>query len=256
MLPGKAVLVGGLFWTVVATAIAGTAPAEMPEVVVHGTIRQIVRQRDVTPKVDLAEVLRTPHAFGLGSLSDLRGEITIADGTAWLSYPPASPGDAAKVVASSDSAERAGFLVAAHVDPGRWRDVKLSAPITSDNLESVLVRLAAKTGLGGVDLPFRIDGHFTTLTLAIIDGRRVPPGPSSGQALKKANYVQTETDVDATLVGFLAAKPDERFTHPGKRIHVHAIVEGRRMTGHAQAFRAPAGVRVWLPAGGAEAAGR
>ena len=54
---------------------------------VYGTIGQVVRQRDVTAKVELAEVLRTPHAFGLGSLSELRGEITIVDGIAWLSYP-------------------------------------------------------------------------------------------------------------------------------------------------------------------------
>jgi hypothetical protein len=33
--------------------------------------------------------------------------------------------------------------------------------------------------------------------------------------LKKANDLQTEADVPATLIGFLAAKPDERFTHPG-----------------------------------------
>jgi len=240
---------------VVAFAAAYAVAGGLPQVTVYGTIGQVVRQRDVTAKVELAEVMRTPHTFGLGSLSDLRGEITILDGTAWLSYPPdppdprSGPGAPAQVVASPDISERAGFLVAAHVDPDRWREVKLSAPITSDNLESVLVKLAAETGIGGVDLPFRIEGRFSTLTLAIVDGRKLPEGPTSAEALKKANHVQTETDVNATFVGFLAAKPDERFTHPGKRIHVHAVVEARRMTGHAQAFKAPAGIRVWLPAG-------
>jgi len=255
MFSRRAILVVGLFGTIVATAFARTVTAGRPQVTVYGTIGQVVRQRDVAAKVELAEVLRTPHAFALGSLSDLRGEITIVDGTAWLSYPPdppdprSGPGAPAQVVASPDISERAGFLVAAHVDPERWREVKLSAPITSDNLESVLVKLTAETGIGGVDLPFRIEGRFATLTLATVDGRKLPEGPSSAEALKKANHVQTETDVNATLVGFLAAKPDERFTHPGKRIHVHAVVEARRMTGHAQAFKAPAGVRLWLPAG-------
>jgi len=252
MFSRRAILVVGLFGTIVATAFARTVTGGRPQVTVYGTIGQVVRQRDVAAKVELAEVLRTPHAFALGSLSDLRGEITIVDGTVWLSYPPpapSAPGGAPKVVVSSDSAERAGFLVAAHVDPSRWREVKLSAPITSDNLESMLVKLAAENGLGGADLPFRIEGRLSTLTLAIIDGRRVPPGPSSAEVLQKANYLQTEADVPATLIGFLAAKPDERFTHPGQRIHVHAVVEARRMTGHAQAFKAPAGVRLWLPAG-------
>lgn len=230
-------------------ALAVTVSGGLPPVTAHGTIRQLVSQRDAAPKVQLAEVLRTPHAWGLGSLSELRGEITIVDGTAWLSYPPAAPGAAPKVVVSSDSAERAGFLVTAPVDPGRWREVKMSMPISSDNLESVLVKLAAEVGLGGVDLPFRIEGQFSKLTLAITDGRKVPAGPASEAALKQANTLQTETDVPATLVGFLAAKPDERFTHAGARVHAHAVVDARRVTGHAQAFAAPAGVRLWLPAG-------
>jgi alpha-acetolactate decarboxylase len=234
---------------IVALALALPATGGQPPVTVYGTIGQLVGQHDVGPKVQLAEVLRTPHAFALGSLSDLRGEITIADGTAWLSYPPAAAGGAPRVVVSSDSPERAGFLVAAHVDPGRWREVKMSAPISSENVESILVKLVAQTGLGGVDLPFRIEGHFATLTIAITDGRKVPPGPTSEEALKKANTLQAETDVTATLVGFLAAKPDERFTHARTRLHVHAIIGARHMTGHAQAFTATAGAKLWLPAG-------
>ena len=188
-------MTAGVTPSIVALALAATVSGGLPPVTVHGSIGQLVRQRDTAPKVALAEVLRTPHTFGLGSLSDLRGEITIVDGTAWLSYPPAAP------------------------------------------------------GLGGVDLPFRIDGHFTTLTLAITDGRKVPPGQTSEEVLKKANSLQTEADVNATLVGFLAAKPDERFTHAGTRVHVHAVINGRRMTGHARAFKATAGVKLWLPAG-------
>ena len=234
---------------VVALALALPASGGQPPVTVYGSIGQLVGQHDTGPKVQLADVLRAPHAFALGSLSDLRGEITIADGVAWLSYPPVAAGGAPRVVVSSDSSERAGFLVAAHVDPGRWREVKMAAPISSDNLESILVKLVAQTGLGGVDLPFRIEGQFTTLTLGITDGRKVPPGPTSEQALKKANHVQTEADVAATLIGFLAAKPDERFTHARTRLHVHAIVGARHMTGHAQAFTATAGARLWLPAG-------
>ena len=234
---------------IVALALALPVSGGQPPVTVYGTVGQLVGRHDAAAKVQLAEVLRTPHAFGLGSLSDLRGEITIADGTAWLSYPPAAPGGAPKVVGLTDSPERAGFLVTAHVDPSRWREVKMSAPISSDNLESILVKLVAQTGLGGVDLPFRIEGHFTALTIAITDGRKVPPGPTSEEALKRANHLQTEADVTATLIGFLAAKPDERFTHAGTRIHVHAIVSTLRMTGHAQAFTATAGAKLWLPAG-------
>ena len=180
-------------------------------------------------------MLREPHAQGLGSVSDLRGEITILDGEAWLSYPPVRDGDAPKVVASKDSREQAGFLVVTHMAPSRWRQVKTSTALSAEGLEAALRPLVAQSGLAGADLPFRIDGRFTSLTLAIVDGR-------------KANYLQTETAVDGTLVGFLAAKDDERFTHAGTRVHVHAVVPSRRATGHAQAFTLAPGATVWLPA--------
>jgi hypothetical protein len=232
-------------------AIAAVVGAP-PSVSTFGTIRQLVRERDATPKVVLADVLRRPHAHGLGSISGLRGEITIVDGTAWLSYPPAAAGGAPKVVASKDSREQAGFLVATHYAPAQWRRVTVGEALTADNLEAALGRLIAQYGLAGTDVPFRIDGRLSTLTLAIVDGRKLPPGASSPDAMKQANYLRTEAGVDATLVGFFAAASDERFTHPGTRVHVHAVVPSRRATGHARAFVVAPGATLWLPAHGAD----
>ena len=235
---------------VVATSVTVSAP---PPVTTFGTMRQLVRERDAAPKVVLADVLKQPHAHGLGSISGLRGEIAIVDGTAWLSYPPAAAGVAPKVVASNDSREQAGFLVATHVDPAQWRRIAVGEALSAENLEAVLGKLVAQHGLSATDIPFRIDGKFSTLTLAIVDGRKLPPGATSPEAMKQANHLQTETGVDATLVGFFAAKSDERFTHPGTRVHVHAVVPSRRATGHARAFSVAPGATLWLPAHGARA---
>ena len=233
--------------------LAATIATATPPLATYGTIGRLVRERDVASKVVLADVLREPHAHGLGSMSDLRGEITILDGEAWLSYPPVRDGDAPKVVAAKDSGEKAGFLVVTHVAPGRWRQVKTATALSAEGLEASLHALVAKSGLAGADIPFRIDGRFTSLTLAIVDGRKLPPGPDPSPdvekaQMKKANHLQTETSVDGTLVGFFAAKSDERFTHPGTRVHVHAVVASRRATGHAQAFTLAPGATVWLPA--------
>jgi alpha-acetolactate decarboxylase len=215
--------------------LAATIATATPPLATYGTIGRLLREGDAAPKVVLADVLREPHAHGLGSLSELRGEITILDGEAWLSYPPVRDGDAPKVVASKDSREQAGFLVVTHVTPARWRQMKTSTALSAEGLEAALHALVAKNGLAGADIPFRIDGRFTSLTLAIVDGR-------------KGNRLQTETSVDGTLVGFLAAKDDERFTHAGTRVHVHAVAPARRATGHAQAFTLAPGATVWLPA--------
>lgn len=231
----------------VASALTAAAVVAAPEITTFGSIRQLVRGRDTAPKVVLAEVLRQPHAHGLGSLAGLRGEITILDGTAWLSYPPAGPGAAPKVVASSDSREQAGFLVATHVAPAQWRRITLAEALSSDGLEAALRRLIEQKGLAGADVPFRIDGKFSTLTLAIVDPRKLPPGASSPAAMKQANYLETLAGVDGTLVGFFAAQADERFTHADTRVHAHAVVTSRRATGHARAFMIAPGASLWLP---------
>jgi hypothetical protein len=250
-------------WTV-----AAAAAGKLPTVTTFGTIRELVREGDMAPKVALADVLRRPHAHGLGSLSGLRGEITIVDGVAWLSYPPARTGDRPEVVVARDSGEQAGFLVAAHVDPTRWRKLEVSEPLSSEGLEAALRARIEQAGLGA-DVPFRIDGRFTSLTLAVIDGRRLaerpldgrrlaerpldgrklPPAARTPEALKQANALDRHGDVDATLVGFFAAAADERFTHAGSRVHVHGVVPSPPATGHAQAFTIAPGATLWLPAG-------
>jgi alpha-acetolactate decarboxylase len=236
--------------TLVVVAIAASvalALAPSPPVRTFGTIRQLVDLHDDASKVVLADVVSLPGTYGLGSLSQLRGEVTILDGVTWISYRPVLPGESPRVVSGPDIGEEAGFLVTANVAPERWRQVKIDVPFSSETLEPLLQKLVAANGLGGVDLPFRIDGRFETLTLAIIDGRKLPRGPLSPDQMNKANYLQTEKGVEATFVGFMAAQSDGRFTHPGTRVHVHAVVPSRRATGHAQTFAAAAGATLWLP---------
>ena len=218
-----------------------------PSIRTFGTLRELVEQHDAVAKVALGDVVSLPNTYGLGSLSQLRGEITILDGETWVSYRPVLAGDAPRVVSGADVGEEAGFLVTAHVAPERWRQSTIDVPFSSEDLEPVLQKLVAANGLGGVDLPFRIEGRFQTLTLAIIDGRKLPHGPVSPDQMKKASYLQTEKSVNATLVGFMAAQADGRFTQAGTRIHVHAVVPSRRATGHAETFAAASGATLWLP---------
>jgi alpha-acetolactate decarboxylase len=236
-------LLGGV---AIAASVA-LALAASPAIRTYGTIQQLVAEHDVVAKVALADVLSTPHAYGLGSLSHLRGEITILDGQVWVAYRPVLPGDGPRVISGEESLEEAGFLVATNIDPDHWRSSTIEVGFTSETLQSLMQQLAAKNGLSGTDVPFRIDGRFSTLTLAIVDGRKLPAGPLSPEQLQQANYLETETEAAGTLVGFMSPSADGRFTHAGMRIHVHAVVPSRRATGHAQTFKVAPGATLWLP---------
>lgn len=221
------------------------AEAESPQS--FGDVGRLIREHDVGTKVTLARVLQQPHAYGLGSLSNLRGEITIVDGEPWLAYPPKSPQQDVRVVTEGVTTEKAAFLVATHVDPDAWTRVVLPDGVSSKDLELTLVRAARVHGLQDRELVFRVMGRLEALTLSIVDGRRVPPGPGSEQTLKDANVIRTvEAGAEAELVGFYTPADESPFTHPGKHTHVHAVVEKERATGHAQDFALRGGAVLWL----------
>jgi alpha-acetolactate decarboxylase len=215
-----------------------------------GDVGRVVRDHDVSPKVALGTVLERPHAYGLGSLSELRGEITILDGVAWLAYPPEKRGGAVRVETKGAEAEQAAFLVATHVEPEGWRKVTLAGGVSSRDLEATLERIARDNSLDKRELTFRIEGKLETITLAIVDGRRIPAGPSSEKAFKKANLLLSEAGIDGTLVGFYSVAPRSPFTHPGAHAHVHAVIPARPATGHAQEFRMAPGAVLWLAVSG------
>jgi len=257
---GAVVGVIGVIACFVARAVAAPAdpgaggresvePPSLPEVETFGSVAQLVRDRDVSGKVDLASVTRVPHAYALGSLEDLRGEITIVDGTVWLSYPPARPGAAVRVETAAGASEAAAFLVATHADErADWTAIDLPDGLASREAAARLARWARERGLEGRPVPFRLDGAFSSLTLAIVDGRLLPAGPGTEESMKKAQSIETHARARGTLVGFCWFAPGgSTFTHPGQPCHVHAVLPEERATGHAQDFVVAPGAKLWMP---------
>jgi hypothetical protein len=119
--------------------------------------------------------------------------------------------------------------------------------VTSESLDDTIAKLAADHGLRGQDFAFRIEGRLQKATIAIVDGRRLGPGPGSEELIKTANLLEPENDVNASLVGFYSAAGDGRFTHEGKHSHVHVVVPQSHATGHALTFTVHREAVLYLP---------
>jgi alpha-acetolactate decarboxylase len=237
-----------VLWIVAAPQGAQPPP---PAVETFGTIRRLTDDRDAGPKVTLSQVQASANAYGLGSLSELRGEITLLDGVAWLAYPPAAgSGQIPRVVSAAESSEKAGFLAVSHVPPPAWHAVGLPDALTSETLQATIERLlppARKKKGRGRAFPFRVEGHFQHVTLAIVDGRLLPPGARGEKAVEKANVLQALNEVDGTLVGFFSFTDGAAFNHAGRRVHVHAILPRNQASGHAQSFVMAPGATLLMP---------
>jgi len=227
----------------------GPTPAP-PAVETYGTIRGLTQSRDLAPKVTLSAVQAAANAYGLGSLSDLRGEITILDGVVWLAFAPAAgTNEAPRVVSSLQSSETAAFLAVSHVSPPAWQAFGLEAPLTSENLQATIERMLppARKKKGARPFPFRVEGHFQLVTLAIVDGQRLPPGARGEAAIEKTNLMQALREADGTVVGFYSPKEGAAFNHAHKRLHAHAVLPRNQAAGHLQTFVMARGATLLFP---------
>ena len=242
-----------LLWILNAAAPKNVEATAYPAIETFGTIRKLTQDHDVGPKVVLEKIQASAHAYGLGSLSDLRGEITLLDGVAWLAYPPAAPPapPGPRVVSAAQSKEEAAFLVVSHVLPPEWRSMGLPDTLTAENLEAAIEQFMpqAREGKGRPPraFPFRVEGHFQHVTLAIVDGRQLPASARGAQAVEKANVLQALNEVDGTLVGFFSVKEGAAFNHAKKRFHVHVVLPRNQASGHAQSFVLAPGATLLMP---------
>jgi acetolactate decarboxylase len=226
-----------------AVAAAGAPPA----VLTFGTLREVVREGRIGGRVALSQVVARPHAWGLGALAQLRGEVAILDGTIWISTVE----DSQLVTTASPAArDSACLLVAAHVPA--WRDVRITAPIPLAALQDTLAARGAGLGLPrGGPFPFQVEGPLAGLEWHVIDARRLAPGPSSHEAHQEAAMRGRRDAVRGTLVGFYSDHHAGVFTHHTTHVHAHVVVAAESLSAHVDDVVVGAGAVLRLPAVGA-----
>lgn len=211
---------------------------------VHGALRAMFHQGQTGKVVALDSFVPDPDMFAVGALADLAGEITIADGQVYLSYPD---GDSARTEVASHSDAGAALLVASHVSG--WIETATRREVTLAQLEDEIAELAAAEGLAPeVRFPFVLEGEVENLQWHVIDGARLQGGGTS-HADHLAAAVQLERERSpAKLIGFYSTRDQGVFTHMGSRIHVHCVLEGPVASGHVDDVVVPSGTTVRLPA--------
>lgn len=197
--------------------------------------------------VELKDVLDQPRAVGVGALAGLEGEITIRDGRAWVARPL---GASLRMNGpSSDSSEQAALLTVAYVE--NWRDVPIDAALSGEALETFIAEQAAAAGIdAGKPFPFQIEGELTDLRLHVINGD-CPMRPGAKLAADRQPWRhEADRPTAGTIVGFYAVDSVGKLTHPGTRLHAHALLDvgGREITGHVERLALAEGAVLKLPA--------
>ncbi|MFL6951431.1 MAG: acetolactate decarboxylase [Xanthobacteraceae bacterium] len=219
-----------------AILVATSVQAQSPQpygIATFGEFRKMAMQRDYAAKATLAAVVANGATDGVGAVTDARGEVTIVDGKAIVSYgketdrlPPAS--------------ETAMLLATAAVR--EWQEVRVNRDVKPAELESFLAGEAKSRGIDPEkSFPFRLRGTLTTYVM------HVTTGPGSGHP-PLAQDTQKGDAIAGLVVGvYVAPQLVGVATHPGERTHSHWISEERTATTHLDAWGIKSGAVLLLP---------
>lgn len=212
------------------------------EVRVHGVLRELMHGGQEGPTLALGGMVPNPDLYAVGALADLAGEVTVAGGKVYLSYPD---GTDARTETPSKPNAAAALLVAAEVPA--WRTVTTDRRIGFDELDAEVGRLAAAAGMNLAQrFPFVLEGEFEDLEWHVIDGRRLPAGGSHQD--HRSTAVRTKLKrASALLVGFFSQNDQGVFTHMGSKTHIHCVREEPLATGHLDHVTIPAGTTLKFP---------
>ena len=202
-----------------------------------GSVREVLREGKTDARVYVFDAASGPDTVGLGALAGLEGEITIADGTTWISRATSTGKIVTTQGGAGDSA--ATLLVTASVPA--WVELPIDQDVP-------LSEIASWTGFGTRAwpvAPFIVRGRLLDLEAHVAHGAcpragEVPPGREPARRRAASAF--------GTLVGFWARDGAGTITHQGEDVHAHVIVRGAESwTAHVDRVRIGAGSTLYVP---------
>lgn len=216
-------------------------------VTLFGEMRAVMRDGHTEARTSIADHAAIPHAYAVGAVQGLDGEITVVDGEAWVSRVR----DGAVVTTGPGIVpqDRATLLAVAHVP--EWRDIRL-VPGQGADIEGTIARAARDQGLDlSRPFPFLIEGTAVSGDIHVINGFC----PRSGKETTPGNEpwrLRLSAPTRVIIVGFFASDSEGVMTHHGTAMHAHALLDakGRRITGHVDEIAFDDGAVLRLPRSG------
>ncbi len=184
-------------------------------IVYKGALMSIMHKGDLRTNIQF-DTLATKDLYALGALDSLRGELTIDNGTIYMSRVSAG-----SIEVGDDLSSGAVLYVSAKVSD--W--LSFSAV---GNLEASLERLALNANIEG-PFPFKLVGSFKKLDYHIINYNAATTDIANH---KEGALKGSLSGKEVTIIGFYSKSHQGIFTHHGSTVHMHVISENGGIMGH------------------------
>ena len=207
----------------------------------YGSRLTLIEQGQLEGVVSLDTITKKRDFYALGPVAGLQGEITVYDND--ISIAKVKDG---KPQTNNSLNTEAIFLITA--EARQWEEFKVGQPLSGltaveEYVRDLLIKSGQDTAKATV---FRIEGQVEELEYHII--WKTDDLPHNMAAHKKAKVKYQLQDEAVKIVGFWVDKQREgKFTHPGKRTHLHFIGVDSETSGHIDGILLPKGARIFLP---------
>ncbi len=232
-------------------ALAAT-PRPVYWVCAIGHRRIMLESGDLSARVSLADLPAHPGLIGVGPLEGLKGEITIDQGTVYIS----TMRDGEQVVSERMDG---GAIFLAFGAADSWQAVEVPEALEGGEAIEAFIKAAAQQhGLHPAQpFPFRITGAAEDLDYHVMfmasdgphGGHGMHHGPSHGHhAHKQAKIPFKVSRARVTIVGIWADEASgDQYTHHGQRTHMHVLVDDPQGAGHVDKLALAPGATLFLP---------
>jgi len=226
------------------TSIVGLAPQTSADdkgyrVRWVGEQRLVVREGDLSGRIDLETLSKLPHLYAVGPVEGLKGEVTIFDGLPFITHV-----DNKNVAVDRSFRHKACFLVYAQVD--RWQQVLVPESVkTASELEQFVWRAAFERLDVSKPFPFLVKGKPARVQFHVVNKTDdLPHNPEQHEKVKIRFELK---DRSVEIVGFGSDKHEGVFTHHGSKSHMHVKTSDGTIGGHVDGLELKGGMTLFLP---------
>ncbi len=197
----------------------------------YGALKNFMHENDLSAKVDLSKFKDHEHLYGLGALENLKGEILIWDGKAYMSF---TENNTVKIDTSFN--HKAGLFV--YVEISTWKSFAIPEDVKDyHSLELFVAETAENHGIDvKTPFPFLLDGIFKTVDWHVINW---PEGDSlhTHEKHKTSGPHDVLENASADVLGFYSDQHHAIFTHHSTNMHLHFKTKQDDLAGHVDDIR-------------------
>lgn len=231
------------FFLVLNILFFGCSTKESEYEIYHvGALKKVMKENNMIAHIHLDTIKNKQNLYALGALEDLEGEVTIFNGTPFISKSK----DGENVSIHKNFNHKAAFLVYTNVP--KWREIIIPNNIAEkDSLEFFIYQTAKSHKIDiSKPFPFLIEGKAERISWHVINWDINDSEHTHEKHVKSGAHGEL-TNQNISIFGVYSDKHHGVFTHHTTNLHMHVLTEDRKIAGHLDDLRLGENMILKLP---------